>query len=146
MSDNPYTDDEYDSTYKDVHGDEPAKDQHTDQTTDNTFFPSGVGGSLSPSGWGLWPTGDTVDADYDGTEGEHPPTDKGVPSAEGGPHPGTGTPARTEDEEMWLDEGLITLLLVVGVGLFLFPEPATSTIGMALIAVGLIAWAADKLV
>ena len=49
MSDNPDTDDEYDDTYEEVHGDEPARDQCTEEVTDDTFFPSGVGNSLSPS-------------------------------------------------------------------------------------------------
>jgi hypothetical protein len=37
----------------------------------------------------------------------------------------------------WLDEGTIGLLLVVGIFLFLFPEPGTSAIGALLIAAGI---------
>lgn len=65
---------------------------------------------------------------------------------------GDNTLAETEDDEYeseddsWWDEGLITLLLVGGVILFLFPEPATSAIGVLLIGVGLIAWIVDAIV
>ena len=47
------------------------------------------------------------------------------------------------DEGTWLDEGLITLLIVVGVVLFLFPEPGTSALGILLIGVGVVAWLVD---
>lgn len=50
-----------------------------------------------------------------------------------------------DDDESWLDEGTIALLLVVGVALFLFPEPATSGIGVLLIAAGLGGWLVDAL-
>lgn len=53
--------------------------------------------------------------------------------------------ADAEDEDSLWDEGLISLLLVAGVVLFLIPEPATSTIGIALVALGAVAWAADAL-
>lgn len=43
----------------------------------------------------------------------------------------------------WLDEGLISLLLVVGVALFLFPEPATSGLGIVLVATGALLWLID---
>ena len=48
-----------------------------------------------------------------------------------------------EDEGTWLDEGLITLTLIAGVALFLFPEPATSGLGILLITVGVVAWLVD---
>lgn len=52
-----------------------------------------------------------------------------------------------EDEDgTWLDEGLITLLLVAGVILFLFPEPITTSIGIILLAAGVILWVADAIV
>ena len=55
--------------------------------------------------------------------------------------------AYAEEDEggSWWDEGLIGLLLVTGVVLFFFPEPFTSTVGIALIALGVIAWIADAL-
>lgn len=36
--------------------------------------------------------------------------------------------------------GLVGLLLVVGIVLFLFPEPATSGLGVALIVIAIIVW------
>lgn len=52
----------------------------------------------------------------------------------------------TADDDSWLDEGLIGLLLVTGVVLFLFPEPSTSALGILLIVTGLIGWAIDAVV
>jgi len=51
VSDNPYTDDEYDDTYKEVHGDEPTRDQYTEEATDDTFFPSGARARASVARW-----------------------------------------------------------------------------------------------
>lgn len=130
MARDPYTDDEYDDTYKEVHGDEPAKDQYTNQATDDTFFPSGVGSTLSPSGWGLWPSNTAADAEYGDNE------------ARGGPE--ARDTSETEDEG-WLTEGVISMVLVIGVALFLFPEPVTSAVGIGLIAVGVVAWVVDWL-
>lgn len=45
---------------------------------------------------------------------------------------------------LW-DESLVALLLVGGVVLLLFPEPATSAAGVLLIAVGLVAWLVDAI-
>lgn len=53
------------------------------------------------------------------------------------------TPTPPADDDSWLDEGLITLLIVGGALLFLFPEPATSAVGIVLLGVGIIAWAID---
>lgn len=49
----------------------------------------------------------------------------------------------TSDGDSWLDEGIITLLIISGALLFLFPEPATSAVGIVLLGVGIIAWAID---
>ena len=48
-----------------------------------------------------------------------------------------------EDDGSWWDEGLIGLLLIAGVVLFFFPEPTTSIIGIALLAIGVVAWIID---
>lgn len=48
-----------------------------------------------------------------------------------------------EEDESWWDEGLITLLIVGGVVLFLFPEPATSGLGLILLTFGILAWLFD---
>ena len=45
---------------------------------------------------------------------------------------------------LW-DETLIALLLVGGVVLLLFPEPATSGLGAVLIALGVLAWVIDAI-
>lgn len=45
----------------------------------------------------------------------------------------------------WWDEALISALLVAGVVLFLIPEPATSLLGIALIAIGVLAWVIDAM-
>jgi len=137
MSDDPYTDDKYDSSYRETHGDEPPKDQHVDETTDGSFFPSG--GSLLRSGRGLWSGNDAADADYDGTANQRDATEKGAPSAR-------MEDAESDDDDGWLGEGVITLALVAGLVLFLFPEPATSAVGIALVGLGVVAWVADRLV
>jgi len=49
----------------------------------------------------------------------------------------------TSGSGSWIDEGLITLLLVAGVVLLLFPEPATSGLGLLLLVAGLIGWLLD---
>ncbi|MFC7079078.1 hypothetical protein [Halorussus caseinilyticus] len=95
MTNDPYTDDEYDDTYEKVHGDEPTRDQYTDEATDET------------------PRTDTATTDAD------------------------------EDDDSWLSEGLIGTFLLVGVALFFFPEPATSAVGIAMVAMGVVAWIAN---
>lgn len=70
-----------------------------------------------PSPFGAWPplVGDRQDAErYD-------------PAKEGA------------NDSSW-GGGLITLLIVIGAVLFVFPEPATSAVGILLIAIGVIGW------
>ncbi|MFC4359170.1 hypothetical protein ACFO0N_14580 [Halobium salinum] len=43
-----------------------------------------------------------------------------------------------------LSLGLVGLLLLVGIILFLFPEPATSGIGITLIVVALVLWVVQQ--
>ena len=53
-------------------------------------------------------------------------------------------PPRGDDEDWnFLHEELIPALVAVGVLLFLFPEPVTSTVGVVLVAVGVLLWAWD---
>lgn len=133
MASDRYTDDEYDDTYEEVHGDEPARDQYAEQTDDDGFFPYAPGWGFWPAGWGFGMTGGTVDADEEPYgEYDHDEYDRDETAY-----------AAEEDDESWWDEGLIGLLLVVGVVLFLFPEPATSALGIGLIAVGVLAWLVD---
>ena len=132
MPNDPYTDDEYDDTYKEVHGDEPTRDRYTNEGTDDTFFPSGAGGSLFRSGRGLWPggtTGDAADAYEDGDQ-----------------YDGREAVGAEDDENgSWWDEGLIGTILLVGFVLFVIPEPATSGIGILLLATGVVLWIIDWL-
>ncbi|GAA0662184.1 hypothetical protein ACFQDG_06910 [Natronoarchaeum mannanilyticum] len=51
--------------------------------------------------------------------------------------------AHDADDDGWLDEGIIGTLLVVGVVLFLVPEPSTSALGILLIVIGVLGWAVD---
>ncbi|MFC7139016.1 hypothetical protein ACFQMA_04080 [Halosimplex aquaticum] len=48
-----------------------------------------------------------------------------------------------DDDGGWWDEGLITALIVAGAVLFVIPEPATSGIGILLLAIGVLAWLVD---
>jgi len=48
-----------------------------------------------------------------------------------------------DDDDSLLGEGLAGLLLLAGIALFLFPEPATSGIGILLIATGVAVWLLD---
>ncbi|WP_202935132.1 hypothetical protein [Halorussus amylolyticus] len=49
-----------------------------------------------------------------------------------------------ESDDSWLSEGAIGLVILAGVVLFFFPEPATSGIGILLILVGLAAWVLNR--
>lgn len=49
------------------------------------------------------------------------------------------------DDDGWFDAGVITLTLLVGLALFLFPEPLTSGVGVVLMGVGVVAWLVDWL-
>ncbi|SFG87753.1 hypothetical protein SAMN04488063_3191 [Halopelagius inordinatus] len=53
--------------------------------------------------------------------------------------------AGDDDDGSLVDEGLISLLIVVGAVLFLIPEPATSAIGALLLFVGAVGWLVDWL-
>ncbi|WP_089817705.1 hypothetical protein [Halomicrobium zhouii] len=45
-----------------------------------------------------------------------------------------------EADDGWLTRGLAWALLLTGLALFLFPEPATSMLGIGLIVAGLVVW------
>ena len=84
-------------------------------------------GSAYTPGW--WPlrSGDDEEAAY---------------SDDGDPRSATDSDAGTDDRA---NEELISLFLLVGVILFLIPEPVTSTIGIVLVLAGVAAWIADAL-
>ena len=50
-----------------------------------------------------------------------------------------------EGDDSWLGMGLASILVVSGVLLFLFPEPATSLLGIGLIVAGLAVWVASAM-
>lgn len=95
----------------------PYDESPTEKAYDDTLFP--YAGSLFPFGW----SSRRGVSDADETERYGDGDD--VMAAEA-----------TENDSRW-EEGLISTILVVGVVLFVIPEPATSGIGLALIAVGL---------
>lgn len=47
-------------------------------------------------------------------------------------------------DDGWLGAGLATALILAGVLMFLFPEPATSFVGIVLIAAGLAVWVVSE--
>ena len=51
--------------------------------------------------------------------------------------------ANADENESFLAEELVPALFVAGVLLFLFPEPATSAVGVFLLGIGLAMWAWD---
>ena len=111
------------SSRRDQYGDEPYREDEDEDRRWLPFYPSwGWGG-----GWGL-PIGARraeVRADEE--------ADDGVSKS---------SPDEGSNGSLW-DEGLITLLIVGGVILFLFPEPATSALGVVLLFVGAIAGLID---
>ncbi|MFB6131139.1 MAG: hypothetical protein ABEJ28_10000 [Salinigranum sp.] len=48
-----------------------------------------------------------------------------------------------DDDDSWWGDGIVALLVLSGVVLFLIPEPATSTLGIILVLVGIGAWIVD---
>jgi hypothetical protein len=123
----PYTDDAYESEYDERAAYEEA--YHEDDADDSLFpYPA------SSFGWppGLL-GGGTADVDRTAVD-DHD-----------GAHDGERVEDEYAEDDSWLDEGLIGLTLIVGLVLFLFPEPATSAAGILLLLVGAIAWLADAL-
>ena len=113
------------SSRSDHHGDETYREEEPE---DRGWFPTypswGWGG-----GWGLPPLGVR-------SEKETPYDEE--------PHKGAGeSPDDEADSESLWDEGLITLLIVSGAILFLFPEPVTSGIGILLLFMGVVGWLVD---
>lgn len=97
--------------------DEAQGDEYGEAAETDATRPS-TGGTLPVS----WPFGYGRSHDY---EGEDRPDE-----------------ADATDDSL-LDEGLITAVLVAGLLLFVFPEPATSALGAALLVAGGIAWLVD---
>jgi hypothetical protein len=83
-----------------------------------------------PSGWPSWVPWGEREAD-DPVRGDDRPDPDTT---------GTGQPPGTENE--WGRLGI--LVAVVGIGLVVFPEPATSMVGAVLAVVGVLAWLVDR--
>ena len=126
--------------------DERRRDENRDDANDSFFsgrgFSPGYSGRwLGGVGWRPFWSG--------GADEEYDETNAGETAYEDRAYDETAYDATYGDREVaaedngWWDEGLITLLLVVGVVLFVFPEPATSALGVLLIVAGLIAWLVD---
>ena len=56
-----------------------------------------------------------------------------------------GEETHTEADERWLDEGVFSLLVIVGVVLVVVPEPSTSVLGGFLLLIGGIGWIVDAI-
>ena len=121
MSQDPYDGD----SYGDTRG---VRDEETDDAFDDTPLPSG--GSMFPFEWSIWSSDADDNVVYE---------DESVERAEYDEAYGD------EDDGSWWDEGLIGTVLLAGLVLFLFPEPATSAVGIFLLALGAVAWAVDWL-
>lgn len=111
------------STPSDHDGEEPYREEETDDRRKFPYMPRGWGGT-----WAIWPFG----ASREETRYE----EETYEDASDSPHD------EDSHESLW-DASLITLLLVGGVILFLFPEPVTSAIGIFLISMGVIGWLID---
>lgn len=100
-----------------------AAEEEASDRSDDSLIP------YSWPGWGVWSpmTPWRGDDRTDAAPGERP-----------------AEPAETDEGSLW-DEGLYTTLIVVGAVLILFPEPATSGIGVLLALAGAIGWIYDAL-
>ena len=56
-----------------------------------------------------------------------------------------GTTPTGDENDRFLDEELIPILVVGGLVLFLFPEPVTSSLGIVLVGIGFGLWVWDLL-
>ena len=123
---------------RDGYPDDGENDTDTDGATDSGVPYTGylpVGGGW---GWGWLPIarGDVASENADGDYVGDAPT-------EDTPDEGYVGDASGEDGGSWWEEGVITVILITGVVLFLFPEPATSMLGIVLIVIGVVAWLVD---
>lgn len=122
--DSPYTDD----AYQDEYDDRDAYEEAYDDDGSASFFPY----PASSFGWPPGVLGGGVEEEYDET-------------ARGGAYEDEPYGDDYDEDESWLDEGVIAFTLIAGLALFLFPEPATSAAGIVLLLVGSIAWLADAM-
>lgn len=113
------------SSRSDQYGDETYREEETEDRGGFPYFGSRRWGPT----WGVWPFGASPEEEsrYDEETYE-----------------GAGeSPANEDDSGSLWDESLITLLIVGGAILFLFPEPVTSGIGILLVTIGVLGWLID---
>ncbi|WP_435181677.1 hypothetical protein [Halorussus sp. AFM4] len=124
MSDDSYPADAYDE--EEVGDTRGVREEEVDDPYDDTLLP--LGGSMYPFSWPFWATDEDdvyEDESFEGAEYD-------------------GADAERDDGAGW-DVGVIGTLLLVGLALFLIPEPTTSAIGIFLISLGVVAWVVDWL-
>lgn len=127
MSQNPYDGD----TYGDTRGvEDEVGDQRTEDSYDDTWLP--YGGTMYPFEWSIWSSTADEEEVYEGEEYDQEDYDEAAVADD------------EEDDAGW-DVGVIGTLLLVGLFLFLFPEPTTSAVGIFLLAIGVGAWVVDWL-
>ena len=129
MRDDPQVDDRRTS--------DDVTDRIDDDDTGTSFFP--YSGTL-PLGW----PGRTGRGTGPDQYGDQPYDDEPYGEESVGQRRADESDEET-GEGSWWDEGLIGLLLIVGIVLFLIPEPATSGLGILLIGAGVVLWIIDWL-
>lgn len=120
--------------------DDPYTRQRSDEDDDSSFYPGGA----FEFGWPRRFRGDddTTDRSSRDAGGAFETSTSDLAGRE---TTGDRADRGTADEDGdWLDEGVILTLVIVGIGLFVFPEPATSAVGIFLVAVGVGAWLANR--
>lgn len=125
MSDDSYPADMYDE--EEVGDARGVREEEVDDPYDGTILP--LGGTMYPFSWSFWASDE--DDVYDSDAYDQEDYDEATVA---------------EDEDAGWDEGVIGTLLIVGLVLFLIPEPATSGLGVFLLALGAVGWIVDWLV
>jgi hypothetical protein len=87
----------------------------------------------------------TYGADEVYDEGAHPENRKDAEYDEDDYEYANAEGSVVEDDGSFLGESLAWLLFLSGLALFLFPEPATSTLGVGLMVASIVVWIADAL-
>lgn len=117
---------------EDVRYEESPAEAHEDESR-FPYFPAAP--------WGWWPSLGWRGSEEEYEAGAHQEGVYGDETYEERAYE-EDTGDRSGIARLW-DEGLITLLIVGGAVLFLFPEPATSGLGALLMGIGVIAWLVD---
>jgi hypothetical protein len=130
--DDPYADDVHDTP-------DDLQDRYGDRDDADSPFPY----PTVPFGWPANVFGSGPDDDYAyGRDRDDTSYDRETPDRRKTRRDVRGRGTRDED---LVDDRLVGIVLVVGLALFLFPEPVTSAVGVLLLAVGVGAWVVDAL-